>query len=195
MADWEYSQTTLSASVTKYEISLAGRPLRFHDFLSSLKTDGDFQLWFSDMLAESRFEAFRWECPPLTNASQSKETEFVLVNAPSFVGRPTNGSAFQKFFNVNHANAFSNLGGDAVMIVPSPKTDSKIYGHLASFVRHASSDQIQALWSLVADQALKILSENPTWLSTAGGGVPWLHVRLDKRPKYYHHHPYRSLTS
>ncbi|MGI9175867.1 MAG: DUF6940 family protein [Rhodothermales bacterium] len=23
------------------------------------------------------------------------------------------------------------------------------------------------------------------WLSTAGGGVSWLHVRLDSRPKYY----------
>ena len=25
----------------------------------------------------------------------------------------------------------------------------------------------------------------PTWLSTAGMGVSWLHVRLDSQPKYY----------
>ena len=30
----------------------------------------------------------------------------------------------------------------------------------------------------------------PTWLSTEGSGVPWLHVRLDSRPKYYHHAAY-----
>ncbi len=32
----------------------------------------------------------------------------------------------------------------------------------------------------------------PVWLSTAGAGVSWLHVRLDTRPKYYHHGPYRQ---
>ena len=26
----------------------------------------------------------------------------------------------------------------------------------------------------------------PVWLSTEGSGVPWLHVRMDSRPKYYH---------
>jgi len=29
-------------------------------------------------------------------------------------------------------------------------------------------------------------------LSTAGMGVYWLHVRLDTRPKYYQHTPYRD---
>ncbi len=33
---------------------------------------------------------------------------------------------------------------------------------------------------------------NPVWLSTAGAGVSWLHVRLDDRPKYYGHGPYRT---
>ena len=32
----------------------------------------------------------------------------------------------------------------------------------------------------------------PIWLSTAGHGVAWLHVRLDSRPKYYLHAPYRE---
>ena len=32
----------------------------------------------------------------------------------------------------------------------------------------------------------------PIWLSTAGMGVPWLHVRLDSRPKYYAFGPYRD---
>jgi hypothetical protein len=30
----------------------------------------------------------------------------------------------------------------------------------------------------------------PIWLSTAGMGVAWLHIRLDERPKYYSHKPY-----
>ena len=32
----------------------------------------------------------------------------------------------------------------------------------------------------------------PVWLSTAGGGVDWLHMRLDERPKYYRHLPWRN---
>ncbi len=38
----------------------------------------------------------------------------------------------------------------------------------------------------------KRVSDKPVWLSTAGGGVPWLHVRLDNRPKYYSYRPYRE---
>ncbi|MFY0533025.1 DUF6940 family protein [Nannocystis pusilla] len=31
------------------------------------------------------------------------------------------------------------------------------------------------------------------WLSTSGSAVPWLHVRLDARPKYYVFGPYRAV--
>jgi hypothetical protein len=36
------------------------------------------------------------------------------------------------------------------------------------------------------------VGRQPVWLSTAGAGVAWLHVRLDDRPKYYGHGPYRQ---
>jgi hypothetical protein len=36
------------------------------------------------------------------------------------------------------------------------------------------------------------LNEKPVWLSTAGGAVSWLHVRLDDRPKYYHYAMYKQ---
>jgi hypothetical protein len=29
------------------------------------------------------------------------------------------------------------------------------------------------------------------WVSTSGLGVPWVHVRLDERPKYFQFGPYR----
>jgi hypothetical protein len=38
------------------------------------------------------------------------------------------------------------------------------------------------------------LGEQPLWLSTAGTGIFWLHVRLDSRPKYYTYQPYREST-
>lgn len=35
------------------------------------------------------------------------------------------------------------------------------------------------------------LGLKPVWLNTAGGGVPWLHIRLDDQPKYYRYQAYR----
>jgi len=34
---------------------------------------------------------------------------------------------------------------------------------------------------------------NPRWLSTSGLGVSYLHVRIDKRPKYYSFDEYRNF--
>ena len=35
------------------------------------------------------------------------------------------------------------------------------------------------------------LCEQPRWLSTAGMGIPWVHVRIDSYPKYYRFPPYK----
>ena len=47
-----------------------------------------------------------------------------------------------------------------------------------------------ALWRTVGEAVSERITDRPLWLSTAGGGVAWLHVRLDSRPKYYGHTPY-----
>lgn len=90
--------------------------------------------------------------------------------------------------------SFPNLSGDGLMIVPCPTIEEDIYGHLASVLRHAPEDQIIALWKEVGARARQSLNDRPKWLNTAGGGVAWLHVRLDSRPKYYHYTPYRDVN-
>ena len=195
MDEIEYIQTELSTSVTKYELLSNGSHLDFGSFLTELKSNQQFQLEFAKILAESKYDAFRWECPPITDNRISIPFEFVLVHAPSFANRMSNGSAFEKYFKENDVNTFLNLGRDAMMIVLSPQVSNEIYGHIASFLRFAPAKQIQALWKSVAREVLDGLSNSPIWLNTAGGGVPWLHVRLDKRPKYYHYQPYKSLNA
>ncbi len=37
--------------------------------------------------------------------------------------------------------------------------------------------------------------EKPVWISTAGTGVPFLHVRFDSRPKYYSWDEYKSYPT
>jgi hypothetical protein len=89
--------------------------------------------------------------------------------------------------------AFPNLSGDALMVVPCPLAADSAYGHLAAFVREAPEAQRDALWLAVGEAMSRRMSAKPVWLSTAGAGVSWLHVRLDDRPKYYGHEPYRTL--
>jgi hypothetical protein len=87
---------------------------------------------------------------------------------------------------------FPNLGGDAHLIVPHPPTagGQSNHVHLASFVRHASDQQIQQLWQRCAESVERLVGQRPIWLNTAGDGVAWLHIRVDQRPKYYHYKPY-----
>ena len=65
------------------------------------------------------------------------------------------------------------------------------YPHLAVFLRKADRQQQRSLWQKTAQEMLRHIGDRPTWLSTAGGGVAWLHIRLDSRPKYYSFAPYR----
>jgi hypothetical protein len=66
-------------------------------------------------------------------------------------------------------------------------------------VRGAPEEQQLELWRQVGEQVAENLQtyvksdEQPLWLSTDGSGVPWLHVRLDSKPKYIKHLEYRSL--
>ena len=90
--------------------------------------------------------------------------------------------------------AFPNLGNDAILVVPLP-TDQRPaadYVHLAAFVRRAPAEQVHELWRVVGAAMEARLSDQPLWLSTAGMGVAWLHVRLDTRPKYYGFDEYRE---
>ena len=87
---------------------------------------------------------------------------------------------------------FPNLGGDALLIVPTQRGSTDMYPHLATFLRKAPSDQIRSLWKVAADAVQANLSRTPRWLSTAGLGVSWLHLRLDTRPKYYNYLAYKT---
>jgi hypothetical protein len=85
---------------------------------------------------------------------------------------------------------FANLGGDAMLVAPCPAAQGGGFAHLASFVATATPGHASDLWQAVGTAMQRRLGASPVWLSTAGLGVAWLHVRLDSRPKYYRHAPY-----
>jgi hypothetical protein len=176
---------------------MAGRiPLSFGAFIEALGHDADFRRWFNSSLADLQFAVFRWETPPVTSRTASREFEFVALDSPGLDLAP-DSDAFEEHFRNGYEPVltFPNLGGDALMIVPRPIVAHSAYGHLASFVRRAPESQQDALWQAVGDAMARRLGAKPVWLSTAGGGVPWLHVRLDDRPKYYGYAAYRECRA
>jgi hypothetical protein len=148
-------------------------------------------------LANAPFAAYFWETPPITIATSDRPFEYVLTDAPGLASASPEVAAFREHFS-SDADAdgvvtFPNLGGDATLVVPCPIGPLSSYAHLAAFVRNAPERQKHALLGSVGATALSHLSDRPLWISTAGMGVFWLHVRLDSTPKYYRHAPYKRV--
>jgi hypothetical protein len=167
----------------------------FWEVLRRWQSDFDFREFFIGLLAEAPYAAFRWETPPITAASAARPFEFVLLDSPGLESKP-DPNAFAEHFGNSSRNqevvSFPNLNNDAILVVPCPLGPISAYGHLAAFVRDAPEAQKHSLWKMVGELMERQLGPKPLWLSTAGAGVSWLHVRLDQRPKYYQHDEYRK---
>lgn len=144
-------------------------PVPISAFVTGWREDEAFRSTFTARLAAVPYAAFRWEMPAVTAATADR-------------------------FDADAGNVlpFPNLGGDAILVVPRPIAAPTAYGHLAAFVRRAPAHQQDAFWQAVGAAMSARLGARPVWLNTAGAGVPWLHLRLDDRPKYYRHRPYAA---
>jgi hypothetical protein len=178
----------------RFAVQLDARPATFAEVLRAWQGDAGFRSLFNSLLADALYSAFRWETPPVTTTTVMRPFEFVLLDSPGLARRPE-PEAFAEYFGVGADTGvveFSNLGGDAIMVVPCPMAGPSAYGHLASFVRQAPERQRHAMWQSVGEAMGRRIGTKPVWLSTAGAGVSWLHVRLDDRPKYYGFGPYKQ---
>lgn len=190
---WEARKQVIPSGV-RYEICAEGLPLSFRDLFALLERNPTFARWYSEALVSSAFAAFFWEHPPLTVERFDDDAEFVLIESASLAAlEPDPGAFAQKFADLSaDVIAFQNLSGDALLVVPRPLGRIEGYPHLAAFLRNAPDEQVLALWEATGQALRETLNPQPTWLSTAGLGVSWLHLRLDTRPKYYNYRPYTS---
>ena len=157
----------------------------------------EFTDWYSATLAVFKADAFYWELPPLTRSTLDDDVGFVLIEAPMLARLPAEPAPFAAYFDNNPDEdivVFPNLGGDATLIVPAPRGPLDAFPHFAAFLRKADQSQVRSLWRVAAGTVLDHVADKPTWVSTAGGGVFWLHLRLDSRPKYYQHRPYARVV-
>ena len=166
--------------------------LSYAGFLHALVEEEGFRELVLNEMRAAPYVAFRWETPPLDSTKFEQPFECLLHDSPE-LDVPADPIDFKTYFQTgSEVVSFKNLGGDATLIVPCPIAKSANYSHIGSFHRSAPLSQQHAFWIAVANAALARIGPLPMWLSTAGGGVDWLHMRLDDQPKYYRHLPWRN---
>jgi hypothetical protein len=74
-----------------------------------------------------------------------------------------------------------------------------MYTSIAHVTRHAPTQQTIDYWRTVGERVLSVAAQQSAtqlmYISTSGLGVYYLHCRIEHRPKYYSHGPYRSIKS
>jgi hypothetical protein len=189
---WRVRVETINATTQRRSlVDSQDCPMSFSGVLAGWSADAAFRRsWIANLRAVA-FDAYAWECPPVTAANASRPFECVFVASPELATLSAEPRAFAEHFSPGcQVVTFDNLCADAKLVAPCPGDPKSDYRHLARFVATAPDEQQDALWQAVG-AAMKIrLGGKPVWLSTAGLGVGWLHVRLDDRPKYYRHVPY-----
>jgi hypothetical protein len=195
MSHWTSVASNLERGTQQVRFLMDGRPAEYGAVLDALGTDAAFRTFLLDSLRAVRYAAFFWETPPVTALSLRRPFEYVAIAASWLVRTVADPSAFGEHLATapvaQGAVAFPSHRGDALLIAPTSRAEHAAYAHLGAFVRAAPAQQQHQLVEVVAQAMRGRLGSAPTWLSTAGLGVPWLHVRLDSTPKYYRFDPYR----
>ena len=195
---WTAKSVDVDQPVHKINLFEGGSPLNYEVVINYWLESAEFRNFYFSVLSDSPFDAFFWENPPLTDLNNTQTYEFVLVHSPQLSKASADPSPFQdKFKSASEGQTvitFENLGRDAELIVPCPVAEQTIYAHFASFIRNAPEDQKHDLFITMAKSLKSRINNNPTWVSTSGLGVYWLHIRLDNRPKYYSYQPYRQYS-
>jgi len=193
-AGWRVKKSAIAGGA-RYRLFRGAEALSFRELFDRFENDDGFCGWYTQLLADVPGEAFFWEHPALHDRTLDANAEFVLIDAPPLAGERADPRAFASHFaaagNADVA-VFANLGGDALLLAPCPR-GSPGYPHLGAFLRAAPAGQVRALWRETARSFARLDSAEPVWLSTSGLGVPWLHLRFDRFPKYYQHVAYKSL--
>jgi hypothetical protein len=194
---WEW-HISADAGGDREAVSLTrrGEPATFRAVLEAWRRDEDFRATFTAKLRDVPYQAYCWETPPLSRETLDQPFECVFVESKALESARPDPEPFRAHFPSERSAievvSFESLGRDAVLVAPCPRADPSAYTHLAAFVRLAPIEQVHTMWCMVAEAVDTRLGTSPIWLSTAGLGVHWLHVRLDSRPKYYRHRAYAA---
>ncbi len=192
--NWSSQSVNLGVGVQQFRIRQDGRYLSHEKVHQLWATSPAFADFYSSTILDSGFESLCWETPPVTLSNLSTDHEFVVIESPLLQSRVADPSPFHEHFRSSRRKviSFPNLGRNGIMITPVPPQGGANYNHLVNFLRTAPHEDTAELWRVTSEALKANLETKPRWLSTAGLGVSWLHVRIDTRPKYYRHDAYRT---
>lgn len=161
--------------------------LTFNQVFNLWKTNPIFIQFYVYNLRNMGLDAFYWEHPALKTIFLEKEYECVVQRSSSLETKEINENAFSDYIYENEQVVdFMNLGKNARLVVPTKQSEKAIYNHLGKFIKHATDEQIIAVFQHVGQKVKEeIESKETIWLNTAGLGIIWLHIRMDTKPKYY----------
>ena len=192
-----FGQPGLMLDVSRHE-GEALVPLSRKAFYEALANDADFRTLFIETLLATEYPALAWETAPISRATADLPMAQCVLPHPALARALPDIASFGEHLNsgrgTSEVRSFLNWGGDARLVVPCEPKAKADYAHLSTFLKNAPATQRDALFREVGQHVLHHLrtDEEPVWVSTAGMGVSWLHVRLDKRPKYYRTDAFRS---
>ena len=169
-------------------------PLSWQQVAKLLSNDADFRQTWNQTWAELPFD-FEWKPVPIHPYTAKTHPFFAIAFPAKF--RLANPHDFQRYLDSLKPDeltaTFENFSGDAKLLIPANTGD---YGHIAAFCRRAEAEAYQTLWQTVGEMCLEAISqENRVWCNTHGHGVPWLHVRFDRRLKYSLFPPRGSISA
>ncbi len=135
---WHCQQQDIGPGVCQFTIGTDRGAMTYRQAIDGWKMNSHFADYFSTLLSNSPFAAFRWELPGIHLGNLDGAFEFVLVDYPR-LNRPSRPSAFAEYFDMNsEVVRFSNLSGDTELVVPCPVDRECNYSHFASFLRTAT---------------------------------------------------------
>lgn len=133
---------------------------------------------------------FLWNTSVLKNNGNSEFKQIFRTNPqlPSKHNEKDFEEHIKKSTN-KYVTSFPNLNKDTMLVIPIPINDQNKYLNYATFrdfTDNAPPEQQEEFWKHVSHTAKDYMkTHNTIWISTHGFGVPYFHVRISTKPKYY----------
>lgn len=147
------------------------------------------------------------ESKPFTkHSAESQTVEFKIIRDDmSFKHMVEDKNGFKDKFDkfcksgVESVIDFYSRYPENYLISPCPYSEKTGINraHIKAFFQTASDQEITNLCIKIGQKLLDAINENSNkgiWLSTHGGGVSWLHVRIYRSPDYYHTNEYKTVN-
>ena len=129
---------------------------------------------------------FQWNTSVLKNDGNCVFAEKYKVN--NELPLRQNSKSFKEYIvksKNNNVTSFMNLSKDTLLIIPMPR-NGNCYATIKDFCDNAPKVQQIEFWKQASKLIRKQLKkENKLWVSAHGLGVPYFHLRVCNKPKYY----------